>query len=157
MSRLMIKNQRCGLCTQRRLRSAWASAYSDWSLRCQHEESFLATLWVHSEDSDQTGQMPRLIWVFAGHTFHFVGFDMRQLIFYFLPLSDAGIIFFFLKVFKIIVLLEPYHEKICLMPYADNKGADQLAHPHSLISPLVVRCLDSTIPVLAKIKILSLS
>ena len=28
----------------------------------------LATHWVHSEDSDQTGQMPRLIWVFAGHT-----------------------------------------------------------------------------------------
>ena len=33
-----------------------------------------ATHWVHSEDSDQTGQMPRLIWVFAGHTYHFVGF-----------------------------------------------------------------------------------
>ena len=28
----------------------------------------LATHWAHSEDSDQTGQMPRLIWVFAGHT-----------------------------------------------------------------------------------------
>ena len=26
----------------------------------------LATHWAHSEDSDQTGQMPRLIWVFAG-------------------------------------------------------------------------------------------
>ena len=24
--------------------------------------------WVHSEDSDQTGRMPRLIWVFAGCT-----------------------------------------------------------------------------------------
>ena len=28
----------------------------------------LATHWAHSEDSDQTGQMPRLIWVFAGST-----------------------------------------------------------------------------------------
>ena len=27
----------------------------------------LATHWAHSEDSDQTGRMPRLIWVFAGH------------------------------------------------------------------------------------------
>ena len=27
-----------------------------------------ATHWVHSKDSDQTGQMPRLIRVFAGHT-----------------------------------------------------------------------------------------
>ena len=38
----------------------------------------LATHWVHSEDSDQTGWMPRLIWVFAGCS-HFVGFVMRWL------------------------------------------------------------------------------
>ena len=30
--------------------------------------------------SDQTGRMPRLIWVFTGQTYHFVGFVMRQLI-----------------------------------------------------------------------------
>ena len=28
----------------------------------------LATHWAHSEDSDQTGRMLRLIWVFAGRT-----------------------------------------------------------------------------------------
>ena len=28
----------------------------------------LATHWVHSEDSDQTGRMPRLVWVFSGCT-----------------------------------------------------------------------------------------
>ena len=28
----------------------------------------LPTHWAHSEDSGQTGRMPRLIWVFAGHT-----------------------------------------------------------------------------------------
>ena len=28
----------------------------------------LPTQWAHSEDSDQTGQMPRPIWVFAGGT-----------------------------------------------------------------------------------------
>ena len=39
----------------------------------------LATHWVHSEDSDQTGRTPRLIWVFAGRTCHFVGFAMRRL------------------------------------------------------------------------------
>ena len=38
-----------------------------------------ATHWVHSEDSNQTGWMPRLIWVFAGHTCHFVGFVMKRL------------------------------------------------------------------------------
>ena len=32
-----------------------------------------------------------------------------------------------------------------LMPYANNKGADQPAHPRSLISAFVVRCLDSLI------------
>ena len=36
-------------------------------------------LHADSEDSDQTGQMPRLIWVFAGRTCHFVGFVMRRL------------------------------------------------------------------------------
>ena len=33
--------------------------------------------------------------------------------------------------------------KMCLMSYANNKGADQPAHPRSLISTFVVRCLDS--------------
>ena len=40
---------------------------------------FLSTYWAHSEDTDQTGQMPRLIWIFAGCTRHFVGFVMRWL------------------------------------------------------------------------------
>ena len=57
------------LCTQQRLRSAWASAWSDQCpLSAWRKLGCLATHWVHSEDSDQTGQMPRLIWVFAGHT-----------------------------------------------------------------------------------------
>ena len=37
-------------------------------------------LHVDSEDSDQTGWMPRLIWVLAGRTGHFAGFIMRWLI-----------------------------------------------------------------------------
>ena len=47
---------------------------------CSHwvaeDPSFLH---ADSEDSDQTGRMPRLIWVFAGRTCHFVGFVMRRL------------------------------------------------------------------------------
>ena len=52
-------------------------------------ESLLCTQWVakdpsflhvDSEDSDQTGRMPRLIWVFAGRTYRFVGFVMRRFI-----------------------------------------------------------------------------
>ena len=52
-------------------------------------DSSLCTQWVakgpsflhsDSEGSDQTGRMPRLIWVFAGRKGHFVGFVMRRLI-----------------------------------------------------------------------------
>ena len=39
------------------------------------------------------------------------------------------------------------------MPYANNKGADQSAHPHSLISAFLVHCLDSIIPLLVIAKI----
>ena len=35
------------------------------------------------------------------------------------------------------------------MQYANNKGADQPAHPRSLISAIVVRCLDSIIPLVS--------
>ena len=44
-------------------------------------------------------------------------------------------------------IIEPGHEKMCLMSYANNKGADQPAHSRSLISAFVVRCLDSIIHV----------
>ena len=50
-------------------------------------------------------------------------------------------------------IIQPGHEKTCLIPYANNKGADQPAHPRSLISAFVVRCLDSVVPILAKSKI----
>ena len=44
------------------------------------------------------------------------------------------------------------------MLYANNKGADQPAHPHrhSLISAFVVRCLDSIIPLVSISEISSL-
>ena len=48
-------------------------------------------------------------------------------------------------VFIVCDIIEPGHEKMCLMSYANNKGAYQLAHPRSLISAFVVRCLDSII------------
>ena len=46
-------------------------------------------------------------------------------------------------------IIGPGHAKMCLMPYANNKGADQPAHSRSLISTFVVRCLDSMICILA--------
>ena len=57
------------LCAQRRLRSDWASAQSDQSsLSAWRKLGSLATHLAQIEDSDQTGRMPRLIWVFAGRT-----------------------------------------------------------------------------------------
>ena len=46
------------------IRPVWSvSSLSAW-----RKLGSLATHWAHSEDSDQTGRMPRLIWVFAGRT-----------------------------------------------------------------------------------------
>ena len=39
------------------------------------------------------------------------------------------------------------------LQYGNNKDADQPAHPRSLISAFVARCLDSIIPMLATTKI----
>ena len=66
-------------CAHSEDRSAWASAQSDQSLRCPHEKNIepLTTF-----KTDQTERMPRLIWVFAGRTCHFVGFVMRWLIYF---------------------------------------------------------------------------
>ena len=42
--------------------------WSESSLTAWRNFGSLATQWAHSKDSDQTGRMPRLIWVFAGRT-----------------------------------------------------------------------------------------
>ena len=42
--------------------------WSESSLSAWRKLGSLATHWADSEDSDQTGRMPRLIWVFAGRT-----------------------------------------------------------------------------------------
>ena len=60
----------------------FAVGFPGWS------ESSLCAQWVakdpgcfvQTEKTDQTGQMPRLIWVFAGRTGHFVSFVMRWLV-----------------------------------------------------------------------------
>ena len=64
-----------------------AKAQISLGVRPVRSESSLCAWWVKepvllhadSEDSDQTGWMPRLIWVFSGRTDHFVGFVVRWL------------------------------------------------------------------------------
>ena len=50
-------------------------------------------------------------------------------------------------------LCRPGHAKACRMTYANNTGADQAVHPHSLIIAFVVRCLDSMVYILVKCKV----
>ena len=48
----------------------------------------------------------------------------------------------------LVKLLNPYglcREKTCLWGFANNKGADQPVHPHSLMSGFVIRLLESII------------
>ena len=45
---------------------------------------------------------------------------------------------------------------MCLMSFANNKGADQPAHPRSLISAFVVRCRDSVMSLVSISEISSL-
>ena len=79
------QNLQNAMCAQQTLRSAWASTQSDQSLLCAKwvakDPGFLH---VGSKDSDQTGQMPSLIWVFAGCSCYLVGFVMSWLILYIL-------------------------------------------------------------------------
>ena len=68
MSRDMTKPT-MWLCAQRRQISLGISpVWSESSLSTWRKLGSLATHWAHSEDSDQTGRMPRLIWVFTGRT-----------------------------------------------------------------------------------------
>ena len=119
-------------------------------------ESSLCAQWVakdpsflnaDSEDSDKTGRMPRLIWVFAGHTVTLLVLSCCGscwleifLAFYLIKLENQ-----YLTLFSPMGnAIEPFHEKTCF----SHRGTTK-AHTHSLMSS----CLDSIIPILAKSKI----
>ena len=61
------------MCVQRIIRSE-SSLCAQWIAK---DTRFLH---ADSEEADQTGRMPRLIWVFAGRTGRFVGFVVLRLI-----------------------------------------------------------------------------
>ena len=82
----------------------------------------LATYWLPSEDSDQTGRMSRLISVFAGRTCHIVGFVMRRFSY---CQSD----------FKQLLL---YYDK---MNSPSDKNLSQFHLVHSAVLTLMTPCL----------------
>ena len=59
--------------------------------------------------------------------------------------SNTNSLSFYSLLQTIYLLCEPGHEKMYLMSYANNKGADHPAHARSLISAFVVRCVDNII------------
>ena len=65
--------------------------WSESSLCAQWVAKDPSFLHTDSEDSDQTGRMPRLIWVFAGRTCHFVRFVMRRLIYFLSQYSQRAL------------------------------------------------------------------
>ena len=83
LSRLMTKptKRMCAHCRPEKtpislgIRPVW----SESSLCAQSVAKDPSFLHADSEDSGQTGRMPRLIWVFAGRICQFVGFVMRWL------------------------------------------------------------------------------
>ena len=78
INRLMTKPTKWYMCPAKTqislgIRPVW----SESSLCAQWVAKDSSFLHADSKDSDRTGRIPRLIWVFAGCTCHFVGFIMR--------------------------------------------------------------------------------
>ena len=80
------QNKQTDMCPKRRLRSAWASTQSDQSLSSLHEENLGPKL---PAKTDQTGPMPKLIWIFAGRTCHFVGSVVLWLIWFQIAMCEC--------------------------------------------------------------------
>ena len=67
---------------ERTVKTGHSPSLIESSLSAQWVAKDPSVLHADSEDPDQTGRMPRLIWVFTGRTCHFVGFVMRWLNFF---------------------------------------------------------------------------
>ena len=81
MRHLMTKPTKWHVCPAKtQINLGIRPVWSESSLCAQWVAKDPSFLHADSEDSDQTGRMPRLIWVFAGGTCHFVGFVTRWLI-----------------------------------------------------------------------------
>ena len=75
--------------------------WSKSSLSAWRNIGFLATHWAHSEGSDQTGRMPRLIWVFAGRTLILLVLSCPGS---YLHMEETNLFFFFVCLFASVVM-----------------------------------------------------
>ena len=123
------------------------------TLRVANDPRFLH---ADNEDSDQTARMPRLIWVFAGCTCHFVGFVMWRLIYKEMciqqrlrsactPVQTIRAIAVYMKKRWVfghlyyratpLMLIDPYQTLLaltCIKRCVYNKDSDQHAHLYRL-------------------------
>ena len=92
------QNQQNGMCAQRRQISLGiCPVWSESSLSAWRKLGSLANHWAHSEDADQTGRIPRLIWVFTGRKGHFIAFVMRRLKYFLISIVYFALLFIWLK------------------------------------------------------------
>ena len=140
MSRLMTKPTKWPLRPVKTqislgIRPIWSeSSGAQWVAK---DSSFLH---ADSKDSDQTGRTPRLNWVFAGRTCHFVGFVMRRLICFQTPFTLLYIWFFIKISYNLVV--QVYHFTIVIM--SPNFGlGDILFLPRSSVCLSVTNCFCS--------------
>ena len=88
---------------------------------------------------------------------HNISFESHAFVFFFFIKSIRMTEECIVKLFTAFITGFSYVSKMSrenlILQYAYNRGADQLAHPCSLISTFVVRYLDSIICILAKSKI----
>ena len=116
--------------------------WSESSLSAWRKLGPLATHWVHSEDSDQAGRMPRLIWVFAGRIVILLVLSCRGSFVVDCSCSswtdcywDLGMkIWAFSK--PRVIIFEPRHEKMCLRESPtrqDTNWPAQLQRPAKIL------------------------
>ena len=126
------------------IRPVWQES----SLSAWRKLGSLAAHWVHSEDSDQTGWKPRLIWVFAG----------RTVILFVLSWGGSNYTYMYRNIinkgssskskccWRKAKQTEPPHDKTIKMTCAPSEDSDQPGHLPSLIRAFAVRSIGSGCP-----------
>ena len=131
---------------------------SIWAYR--NDPKFLdRSAWANSADPDQTAPRGGAVW--SGSALFAISvcivwthYSMEE------PHSSNFRVittyFWGVQIFRKFTAIWALSWENLFMPYANNKGADQPAHPRSLISAFVVRCLVSIIPLVSISEISSL-
>ena len=117
--------------------------WSESSLCAQWVAKDPSCLHADSEDSDQTGRMPKLIWVFAWCTLILLVLSWGGSVHERKPVkswNEQGTSCFQRKnCIKFIIWFEPHHKKICWFHMQTTKAQISLhIYLHSLISAFVV-------------------